>query len=35
MEFCPNTDKCQQTPTEPSPTLGAFKQYGANLQKIS
>lgn len=36
MEFCPNIDKSsQQTPREASPTLGAFKQYGAHLQNIS
>lgn len=31
-EFCPNSDKpSQQTPREPFPALGAFKQYGANF----
>lgn len=31
-EICPNSDKpSQQTPREPFPALGAFKQYGANF----
>lgn len=35
IDFCPKVHKSQQAPTQPFSALGAFQQYGANLEKIS